>query len=59
MQMKAVREARIDEETTIVTVKLSLVYAGDGTGLHQRKQRVEGDRQPAGSPWSLECDTDV
>ncbi len=34
-QMKATREARIDEETTIVTVKLSLVYAGDGTGLRQ------------------------
>ncbi len=59
MQVKAMREARIDEETAIVAVKLSPVYAGDGTGLHQRQQRVEGDRQSAGSPWLLECDTDV
>ncbi len=34
--MKAMGEGRIDEETTIVAVKLSLVYAGDGADLHQQ-----------------------
>ncbi len=52
MQMKAVKEARIDEETTIVVVKLPLVYASDGTGLHQQQQHVEGDHQSAGSLWN-------
>lgn len=48
MQMKGMREARNDEETTIVAVKLSLIVPV--TEKVYNNNNTAGDRQPAGSP---------